>query len=227
MKKISKRGMVFLGLFTVLALVGMNINFSPLVGAENQFFTLFQFFGPIAGGFLGVFGVLAVAVALLINFVAVGKEITIVNLARLLPMLFAAYYFSQYKKQKLNDRLSIAVPVLAMLAFWLHPVGREAWYFALFWTIPLIVKFLPDRLVFRSLGSTFTAHAVGGALWAWTVPMTAAQWNFLIPIVAYERILFTAGIAVSYIVFTNVLNALDKATQISPFVNIEKRYVLG
>ena len=39
----------FVLLFGFITLVGSQINFSAIVGAENQAFTLFQFFGPIAG----------------------------------------------------------------------------------------------------------------------------------------------------------------------------------
>ena len=63
-KIFSRKGIIFLLLFSVLSLIGMNINFSKLVGAENQFFTLFQFFGPIAGSFLGpIAGALSVLIA--------------------------------------------------------------------------------------------------------------------------------------------------------------------
>jgi hypothetical protein len=222
---ISKRGIVFLVLFTVLALVGMQINFSQVVGSNNQYFTFFQFFGPIAGGFLGVFGVVAVLFAQLINFFIAGKEITVLNLLRLTPMLFAAYYFGSNKKAGFSDKFNLIVPLLAMLVFWSHPVGQEAWFYALFWVIPIIVKFLPDNLFLRSLGATFTAHAIGGALWVWAVPMTAEQYILLIPITTFERLLFASGIAFSYVVFTNILNMIDTVWSIEKFVNIEKRYV--
>ncbi len=224
---VSKRGIVFLTLFVALTLIGMEINFSPIIGADNQFFTLFQFFGPIAGAFLGIFGVAAVLFAELINFVLVGKEVTIINLLRLTPMLFAAYYFSRNKETGFNDKIGTTIPVLAMIAFWSTPAGAQAWYYALFWLIPVIVKFLPDRLLFRSLGSTFTAHAVGSSLWALTIPMTAAQWTMLIPIVAFERGLFALGICASFVIFTNILNTADKVMNwdINKFVNIDRRYV--
>ena len=68
-KIFTKKRVIFIAIFTILVLLGKQINFSPLVGADNQFFTLFQFFGPIAGGFLGsVFGVIAVLFAELIDF---------------------------------------------------------------------------------------------------------------------------------------------------------------
>ncbi|MFH0885213.1 MAG: hypothetical protein V1861_05890 [Candidatus Micrarchaeota archaeon] len=222
----SVRGVAFLALFTALAFIGMQINFSQLVGAQNQFFTLFQFYGPIAGGFLGVYGAFVVFAAQAVNLAISGKSIEMLSLIRLLPMVFAAFFFSQYKRMKLDDKLSIAIPVIAMVSFWLTPAGLGAWYYALFWTIPVIVKFLPDRLFLRSLGATFTAHAVGGALWAWTVPMTSAQWAMLVPVTATERLLFAAGIAISYVFFTNVLNAVDKAFDISKYVNVERQYVL-
>lgn len=219
---------IFLVLFTLVAVVGMNFNFSKLVGAENQFFTFFQFFGPISGGFLGAgFGAVAVLFAQLINFVMSGKEATVVNLLRLLPMLFAAYYFAKNKERLLSNKLGILIPFVAIGVFVTNPAGSEAWYFSLYWLIPVIVKFLPDNLVLRSLGATFTAHAVGSIMWVLFVPMTAAQWSALIPVVAYERVLFAIGISISYVLFTNVFAALDRAMSvgISKYVEIEKRYV--
>jgi len=228
-KIFTKKRVIFIAIFTVLVLIGKQINFSPLVGADNQFFTLFQFFGPIAGGFLGsIIGALAVLIAELINFFIVGKEATLINILRLSPMIFAAYYFGTKKKN-----LSIIVPIIAIAAFVLHPVGREVWFFTLFWTIPIIAKLLPQKysnsLISKSLGATFTAHAIGGAFWIWTIPMTAGQWISLIPIVIYERLLFAAGIAVSYVAF-NILfdKVLDKLKIKVPadILRIEKRFTL-
>ncbi len=227
MQKIfSKKGIVFLVLFTLLALVGMKLNFSTLIGEESQFLTIYQFFGPIAGGFLGIWGAAAVLGAQLINWVLVGKEISLLNILRLLPMVFAAIYFSRNGLRGVKDKLGVALPILAMLAFWLHPVGQQAWIYALFWVIPLIAKFLPENLLLRSLGATFTAHAVGAVLWIWTVPMAAQQWLMLLPITAFERILFALGIAASYIVFVNILKAVDTVVDIKSIINIEERYAL-
>ncbi|MBS3125839.1 hypothetical protein J4453_00160, partial [Candidatus Woesearchaeota archaeon] len=144
LKKImTKKGFVFLILFSALAFAGQRINFSALVGTDNQFFTLFQFFGPIAGSFLGpVVGVAAVLIAELANFFTVGSEWTALNLVRLLPMLFAAYYFGVNKDRM---KVSIVVPLAAIALFVLHPIGRQAWFFSLYWTIPIIVKILPQK----------------------------------------------------------------------------------
>lgn len=228
-KIFTKKRLIFLAIFTVLVLVGKNINFAPLMGAENQFFTLFQFFGPISGAFLGsIFGVIAVLVAQLIDFFVVGKEATLINVLRLTPMLFAAYYFGSKKKN-----LSIVVPLIAIALFVLHPVGRQVWFYSLFWTIPIIAKVLPKKysnsIIPRSLGATFTAHAVGGALWIWTIPMTSAQWVALIPIVIYERLLFAAGIAVSYVAFNALLDKVLVKFNIkvpSDILRINKRFTI-
>ena len=206
----TPKRLLFISLFAVFAFITQRINFSALVGAENQFFTLFQFFGPIAGAFLGpVVGVIAVFLAEITDFLVVGKELTLINIARLAPMLFATYFFATMNKEYRSKIFKIIVPLAAIAIFILHPVGREAWFFSLYWTIPIIAVLLPKKysnsVVARSLGATFTAHAVGGALWAWTVPMTAAQWVGLIPVVAYERALFAAGIAVSYIAVNALL----------------------
>ena len=152
----------------------------------------------------------------------------LLNILRLTPMLFAAWYFGSKKRN-----LSIIVPIIAIAAFVLHPVGRQVWFFTLFWTIPLIGKLLPKKysnnVLVKSYGATFTAHSVGGALWIWTVPMTATQWIALIPVVAVERFLFGAGIAVSYVAFNVVLDkALDtfKIKVPSDVLRIEKKFTV-
>lgn len=229
-KLFSKTGLVFLALFILLTYIGMKLNFSTLVGEENQFFTLFQFFGPVAGGFLGAgIGAASVLVAELINFVLIGKEISAVNLLRLLPMLFAAYYFAKNKDRLLKDKLGIFVPLICIGLFMLHPIGSQVWYVSLLWLIPIIVKFLPDRLFLRSLGSTFSAHAVGGALWIWTVPMPAEAWIALIPVILFERTIFALGISTSYVAFNTILDKIDSLTLINlrKIITMEEKYVIS
>ena len=259
-KLLTRKGLVFALLFIALSILGLRMNFSKLVGAENQFFTYFQLWGPIAGGFLGsAMGVSTVLIAQLLDFLVNGKQITLLNLARVLPMLFGAYYFSKSKSTFSDNKMMLVIPVLAMIAFWLTPAGAGAWYFALFWLVPILViaitsiadqvatiklvlsmigdflstlqvigKILASypRLFLLSLGATFTAHAVGGAIWAWSIPMTTAAWNALIPVVIYERLVFALGISISYVVFANVLNVVDKVADIQKFVSIDRRYLL-
>ncbi|MBS3131554.1 hypothetical protein J4212_03935 [Candidatus Woesearchaeota archaeon] len=225
-KLFTKKGVLFLGLFALLSLVGMNINFSALVGKENQFFTLFQLFGPTAGMFLGpVVGAASVLIAQLSNFFIAGTQFSMLSLLRILPMLFAAYYFGTKRKS-----FGIAVSLIAIAAFIAHPLGKQVWYFSLFWTVPLIAAVLPKKysegVMAKSLGSTFAAHAVGGAIWIWSVPMTVEAYIALIPVVLVERLLFASGIAVSYVTLNAVLDkALEKMkVKAESFVEIRKKF---
>jgi hypothetical protein len=223
---------LFVFLFVLFVFIGKRINFSALVGADNQFFTLFQFFGPIAGGFLGLFGVVAVLFAQIIDMLVVGKAFTLVNVVRLAPMLFGALFFGLvWKKRELNRFVLVSVPVICIVLFVMHPVGGTVWYFSLYWLIPVIVALLPNKvpgkLLWRSYGATFMAHAVGGAIWVWTVPMAAEQWIALIPIVAFERFLFGLGIAGSYVLVNSVLDYAVEKFSLDNVLNVDKQYVLS
>lgn len=225
-KNSIQRKLLFVAIFAAMVLIGSRVNYSTLVGAPSQFFTLFQFFGPIPVAFLGgPLGIAAVLGAQLADFALQGKALEIVNLVRLLPMLFAAYYFASYKSNKL---FAIVVPILATLLFWSHPVGAAAWYFPLlFWSIPVIVALVPtNNLFLRALGATFTAHAIGGSTWNYIVPMTPEAWALLVPIVVVERASFAIGIAVSYVALNTVLDKLELGSKFE-FLKIDRRYVLG
>jgi hypothetical protein len=222
----TKKRIVFITLFFVLVLIGKNINFSPVIGAENQFFTLYQFFGPTAGAFLGpIFGGIAVFFAQIVDFLILGKEFTLLNVLRMLPMLLAVIYFANRKKF-----IGAIVPLICMVLFIVHPEGRIAWLYSMYWLIPIMGSLFPRRfLLLKSLGATFTAHAVGSVLWLYTFPMEAGQWLALIPTVAYERILFAGGIVVSYVVFNTVLDyVVEKWNVRFPFKELilSKKYSL-
>jgi len=208
---------LFLALFAIAGLVAMRINFSQALGASNQFFTLFQFFAPVAGGFLGsALGAAAVLIAQFVDFVFVGKEASLLNVARLFTLVAAAWYFGTNAKQK----WAAAIPAAAIVLFVLHPIGAQAWYYAvMFWSIPILAKFFyADNLLAKSLGSTLTAHAVGGVLWLYTLPTTPAFWTGLIPIVVYERFVYAVGIAISFV----ALNALFSRVRVPSFVHVDE-----
>lgn len=221
----SKKKIIFLMLFAVLTFIGYRINFSAIVGAENQFFTFYQFFGPMAGAFLGpIFGAVSVLLAEIGNYLLLGKAFDAIGLLRLLPMIFAAVYFASHKK--LISKASAVIPLICMALFWLHPVGQQAWFYALYWLIPIAAKIFPEKLFLKSLGSTFTAHAVGGALWIWTVPMPVEAWVALIPVVFVERILFAVGITFSFLTVNTVLAKLEHFIP-TEAVNIDPRYIIS
>lgn len=202
----GNKKVLFWVLFTILGVLALQVPLTHLAGSKASF-TLFDAFGPIAGAFLGTIpGVLSVLLMQGANFIWHGANFSDMGmLIRLAPMVFAALYFS--RKMPLNA----FIPALAILSFIANPVGREVWYFSLFWVIPIVCYFFQDRyLLARSLGATMTAHSVGGALWIWLVPLPAAVWVGLIPIVIVERLSFTLGIAAAYIAVNSAFSYLNR-----------------
>lgn len=216
-----KEKLIFWATFTILGIISLQVPFSYLLGSSTKF-TLFDFFAPIVGSFIGTpWGILSVFLMQLINFLIHGATLSDPgNIIRIFPTLFAVSYFARKRYS------NIIIPALAMLVFNLHPIGRSAWQYSLLWLIPIAAHFLRGNLLLRSLGSTFTAHAVGGALWVWTFGLTRELWLSLIPIALTERMLFAGGITIIYILLINILYHLsrDKILLISP--KIEKRFLL-
>ncbi|MDP3973917.1 MAG: hypothetical protein Q8P92_03730 [Candidatus Daviesbacteria bacterium] len=206
MSSLQKK-LIFLALFSFLSFAALQIPFNKLAGS-NVSFTLFDFFAPITGAFLGpVFGIISVFSVLLANNLINNVPWTTGTIIRLFPTLFAVYYFAVISK-KGSGRWILGVPVLAIIAFLAHPNGGQVSYYTLFWIIPLIAYKFRSNLYMRSLGATFTAHAVGGATWIWAFNLPASVWNSLIPVVISERLLFATGITASFILTKKALTYL-------------------
>lgn len=208
MEKVQKK-LLFLALFTLVGFLSLQVPFNKVIGS-NVSFTLFDFFAPIAGVFLGpVFGIVSVFSVEIISYWVKQTPLTTGSIIRLFPTLFAVLYFATVASKKTNGKWVLAIPILSILAFVIHPIGRQAPYYALmFWTIPILAYFKRNNLFVKSLGATLTAHAVGGAAWIWTFNLPVSVWNSLIPVVIAERLLFATGIAVSYILVKRTLNFL-------------------
>ncbi len=215
-----QKKLFFLALFSIVGFITLQIPFNKIMGSSVSF-TLFDFFAPMAGGFLGpVFGVASVFTVEVINLLVKQTPLTTGSVIRLFPTLFAVLYFALASKKNFTGKWFLAIPMLCIIAFIVHPIGRQVPYYALmFWSIPVIAYFKKDNLFIKSLGSTFTAHAVGGALWIWAFNLPAAVWNGLIPVVITERLLFATGIAVSYVVVKHTLEFLT-AKKILPKLDI-------
>lgn len=203
MKKLNKQSIIFLIIFTFFGLLALRIPFSGIVGS-SQSFTLFDYMGPTTGLFLGpFFGAISIFFVKLFNTLLGGQNLDLISILRFLPMMMAAVYLGSKTKK------NIIIPLLCIILFIAHPQGRIAWYYSLYWLIPIIAVFKKDRLIFNALGATFTAHAVGSIIFLYAFNLPAAVWISLIPIVAIERGLFTLGIWVSYPVFNTILEKLD------------------
>ncbi len=102
---------------------------------------------------------------------------------------------TQKSHRLLGFILHVLLPLGCMAIFMTHPVASHAWYYALYWLIPVCIWLSKSRHVFmHALQSTFVAHAVGSTLWLLTGSLTAAQWTALVPVVAFERFMI-AGLS--------------------------------
>ncbi len=221
-RHLTIRNLLFVAIFAFVGFIALQIPVAQLEGSKVKF-TVYDSFAPIAGSFIGsVPGVIAVFLMQFFNFLLHGARIDDAGtVIRFFPMLFAALYFA--KKGKFN----LFVPVIAIVAFVAHPIGRTVWYFALFWVIPIVAYFLRDRfLLARSLGATFTAHAVGGALWIWIFSLPAAVWNSLVPVVVAERLMFALGITGSFVLANNLLRLLEKKHILNLGFRINQKYLI-
>jgi hypothetical protein len=220
MKNINFKKIIFITLFVLAGFGLMQIPFSQIIGSSLKF-SLFDFYGPIAGAFVGsIWGLITVGAMQLVNWAWHGFALDGATLIRLFPVLFSALYFAR------KSKLMLLVPAICMVAFWAHPEGRAAWLYPLYWLIPIVAYFFYDKsILLRALGTTFTAHAVGGALWIWVLGMKADIWLSLIPIVWKERGLMMIGIALTYISFNYLFSLLEKKFHITlPFLKLNPKY---
>lgn len=228
MKKDIKKKILFVVVFVVLGLLVSQVRISPIAGTKGQSFTPLEFLGPTSGMFLGSLpGAISVFFVKLFSAIFAHQEFNIATIIRLFPMMFAAIYFGLRNAKKL-DKLILVIPILAILLFIAHPEGRQAWFFSLYWLIPIIAFFKKDRLILNALGSTFTAHAVGSVAFLYAFNLSAPIWLGLIPIVFVERVSFAIGIWATYLVLNNLLDFLVAKLKISlfqPLVN--QNYILS
>lgn len=218
----KNKKILFLVIFVGLGLISVSLPVAKIMGS-SQNFTVFEFLGPLPGLFLGTWpGALAVLLVKVLSFLINRGSLDWVTIIRFFPMVLAAIYFGT-KSKKIT-----VVPILAMILFIAHPIGRQVWYYSLYWLIPIFASFRKDRLFLRSLGATFTAHSVGSVAFLYAFNLPAAVWLTLIPVVFLERMLFATGIWASYLAFNTSLAFLVKKknwTFLETLVN--PRYVLN
>jgi len=202
---ITWRRLLFSLLFVGLGLLALQIDIRPVLALKGQSFTVFEFLAPAAGWFLGPwFGAISVLGVKLVDLITRQQDFTLVNVIRLFPLAFAAFYLGS------RSKLITLVPLAAIAAFLSHPVGREVWYYSLFWLVPIAAIPLKRHLFANALGATFTAHAVGGAAFIWAIDLPAKFWTNLIPIVAAERLVFAIGIYLTVLLVNGLLVVLLK-----------------
>jgi len=204
--RFNKKRLLFIIAFSLLGFIFLHVPFTNIVGS-NQQFSLFDFFAPTVGAFLtSLWGALAVVAVKFVNVIVSGQSLDVTTVIRLFPLALAALYFGARKYKT----LVAMIPVVCLVLFVIHPEGRQAWYYSLYWLIPVAASFLKKSLIFNSLGATFTAHAVGGVAFLYAFNLPAEVWIGLIPVVFLERMLFTAGTAISYVALNSLVHWLSR-----------------
>ena len=208
--KIIKNSLKAVSYAAMVKLSGL-IKVSFLVGSPMIWFSTSNSVLPLAGAFGGVMGsgftFLMRQVLHLIFF----KTVSLSFLAFCVPGLCASLYWSTN-----HYTIRLLLPIACMGFFVIHPVGAQAFIYSLYWFIPIVLFFIPQRSLFlQALGSTFVAHAVGSVIWLYTVPMTASMWTALMPIVLFERILFAFGMVVAHHLFSFIFSAIDAVSIVS------------
>lgn len=159
---------------------------SIIIGSSHAMFSWSTILAPVVGvqcGVVWVFGFL------------VCKKLwiapSLIMLLHRVPLLCAARAF-----QKREFLVAALLPAVCMTLFMVHPVGAQAWPYALYWLIPMVLCFVPDVVWARALQASFVAHAVGSVVWLYFGSIPAEIWMSLIPIVACERLLMAGGMVI-------------------------------
>ena len=180
---------------------------SFIVGSSLAFFSGTSIAVPLLGSCLSILGIGAAIGVPMMGTWALGGISSLHYLAYHIPGLFAAASF----RYPLHALIHLGIPLLCMVLFVVHPVGSYAFPYALYWLIPLALYLKQSTSLFaRALSATFIAHAVGSVIWLYTMPMTAAAWLALIPVVAVERLCFALGMVVVYQAVGHSISLLKK-----------------
>lgn len=191
--------------YASLAKVSGLLKVSFLVGSQMIWFSASNSVLPLAGAFGGVMGSGLVFLTRQLLHLIFFKTVSLSFLAFCIPGLFASLYWSTR-----HYTIRLLLPIACMALFMAHPVGAQAFVYSLYWLIPVVLYFVPQRSLFlQALGSTFTAHAVGSVIWLYTVPMTASMWIALMPIVLCERLLFALGMVIAHRLISFVFGKID------------------
>lgn len=222
--KITKRKMLIIKLFfsimfASLFIVLTKVKITPILGTESSF-SASVMFGPIISKFLGIsFGSSSIIFAHIFGvIVGIYKLKSIFSYFIFLPIIIAGIYFARIFK---NEKKLLWIPLACISLFILHPIGREVWFYSLFWTIPLFFVIAKDRIdrisknyvarvYLYSLATAFIDHCVGSVLYLYLMNIPKEFWIMAIPLTIIERIIIALGITVSYFFVRISISALKE-----------------
>ena len=195
-------------------------------------FSLLTIFGPNIEPFGGALVSITVftlgrLIQILLGF---SKGTTYLSYIVYLPMIFASHYFAKlvnYQYNRGRPAYPVIIPLLAMVFFILHPIGRAVWYYSLYWLIPMVIylfankldtfKYEPLRIYLYALAATYIDHAIGSVMYLYALNIPAIYWNMALPYVPLERAVFALGITLMYYFIREAINALRPVIEINVF----------
>jgi hypothetical protein len=210
----------FAVLFAAVFLVASKTKMLPILGTDLNF-SIGAMFGPITASVLGIgFGLGSIVLADVVG-IAIGLYSleSIYYLATFVPALIASLYFARSFK---DDRKTALIPIACMAAFLANPIGREVWFYSLFWLIPAATVFFKKnidgvlrhpalKVYSQSLGSAFTDHAVGSVVYLYLLNIPSQFWIAAIPMTIIERLIIALGIDFSYHAVKKAMSAMQDA----------------
>lgn len=106
----------------------------------------------------------------------------------------------------------VLIPVISFILFVVHPLGSNAWQYALLWVVPFLLAFKKPKTIYLAISSSFAAHAVGSVVWLYLFPtLSSYLWLALIPKVIIERTVVAGGIyCIAYWIDNNLTQKLFK-----------------
>jgi hypothetical protein len=191
--------LIKIAIFSVVLLLAHLAKFNIIWGSCRAFFSASQIVGPLAGLYGGFVSIaLLYFVKDLIKGLFFGSSL-LSPLSFHIPTFFSGAYWASN-----SFIVRFFVPAFCIILFLIHPVGSQAWFYTLYWLIPLVIYMMPRKMVFfDALASTFIAHAVGSVIWLYWLPLKPELFWALMPIVILERILFASGMTLTYCLIEN------------------------
>ncbi len=179
---------LLIGCYALIELLSL-VKISLLFGAQTAYFSGFSLIGPLAALWTGFgFGAAFFLLRRLVRGIMLGTPLFSI-FSLYLPTFAAAWYF-----QTNSWILRVGVPIMCMVLFMVHPVGGQAWYYACYWLIPVVLYMMRTTHYFtEALGATFVAHGVGSVIWLYCIPTTPMLWTGLLPVVMLERLVCALG----------------------------------
>lgn len=171
----------------LLIVISKLLPFNWIIGSYHLTFSWTTMMAPVV---VQQFGFAWIGLFFLHQKLFISRSIFMTLLYRV-PLLFSAWAFT-----KRTIWTSLMVPIACMTMFVSHDIGSQAWIYALYWLIPMILFCVRDSIVARSMSASFVAHAVGSVIWLYFENIAPAVWISLLPIVFCERVLMAGGMLV-------------------------------